>query len=480
MTLQKEAERPSCLSRGVLRVFRKNETENTKLHEKLKEIEREERQSKRNVTEDMYELRRSLIGIGKTKEKMRVSGLRRKFFADHGYVIQEKHMDISEFLTTLDKVIYEPIGKRIPLGFKSKMVEKEEEVEERDAIEKKDLVYYEEMKEDFSDQSRPYQFRKIVPPLNGRKVEEIYDEIKLRRRKLIKMKDFKNLQLPNTCQISFSDIKQENERRWRVLPNAETSNEDEGTVVTNLKNSLDQLLINGSVILEEATRKDGDGERKIRTQTPTKGQRSDSPTQRISMANSSRNGQMRPLSCPPEFENKESGLKTRRKGMVEFPRGMPEEGGRPRKAWGDSAIIDNTNEVNPPKRNYTPKQRPRPKSSPQVFVGKQVDSPPAQRKISTSRNEDIGRPVRKISYSNGFEVEKEIVYDARPRDAMTSGYSTLQRTVGKKSVKVYVPKFKNKLASQQQWDKNWKLNSDFEAERNRIKRLRNKIELDGD
>lgn len=197
------------------------------------------------------------------------------------------------------------------------------------------------------------------------------------------------------------------------------------------------------------------------------------------------------MSCPPPQTRRDPSATV--KG-IRFLERMNEEKGndverkarKTKEAWGDGSREDKGINVSRTERS---KDETRPKSS---FVSSakerhmRTPSPPFQTKIDSSTSSATSVPAmkmvattrkKKVSFRKGCELEKEMVYDARPHEAITKGYATLQMTVARKTVTVYVPKFKHEIFCKEQLSGRANAKSSFEIEQTRIKRRRKTIAL---
>eukprot|EP00794_Sanderia_malayensis_P003170 gene3170-3640_t len=197
-------EKPSVLSKRIMRTFRVNANETWQLKETVQQIEVVYQQFCRSHFQNMKQVQQMLRNILAVKVHMDVSALRRRFLAQHGYYFQENCIVIAKFIQSIDEVIYTKQGTRIPINFA--MTEAEQQQEKDESKKESNLKMrmrkigerIENANEEHNDKDRdggetenrdkqseannnatrkPYQFRLILPPDKGRRIEEVYREI---------------------------------------------------------------------------------------------------------------------------------------------------------------------------------------------------------------------------------------------------------------------------------------------------------------
>lgn len=479
MKMNIKFDKPSYLSQRVLKVYRQNKTEETKLCEKLKKIEREQTQNMIMMREDITSLRNISKKIKDVKAEMDISKLRRRFFADNGYQLSSNKMNMDELVKRIDAVIHQPMRTPIPLIFKKTEVEDDkEDAKEEEYVTNLDIKPIEELD---SGECKPYQFRKIVPPLKGRKMTSVYKGMKKEGKGSIKMREVEDFNK------SEFEIQVDEKPQLKKGNCAETKKENDATLqcgdeiirkTGNLKSAWDE---NGNVYhnIHKHEKEDLTMEgQKTEISSENNEYAKECMEHRIQRNHYSK----RPLSCPADTMAKTFTVSpTLRKRANSSIKTYVER--QPSIAWGletanDQIKIDSKSTTKT-KIITEMKGKQRPKSCQDKILGHRRNtcaSPQYLKRISIFHSTDRDSHVRRVSYANGYEVEKEIVYDARPKDAMTSGYATVQMTVGKKSAAVHIPKFKKELQNRQiAGQKN--ANIKFEMERKRIERIRQTIKL---
>ena len=483
-----KGDKPSCLSKRVMKVYRQNKTESTKLHEKLDHIEKAQVQSMILMKDSIRSLRQTSHEIKSVTEEMDVSQMRRKLFADHGCTLKEQKMNINDLIRRVDAIIHEPIGTPIPLIFDQAVATKgiEEEASDKNDNEYLGVGMDTKMPENENHyEGKPFQFRKIVPPLKGRKIEEVYKEMKREEKRLLKVREladfrrrseeFEIRRKGKAQQDSDNDMKTESR-------NLELENLNEITKMTESFESLLDDTEGDSTKNDDIDRANANNRNKC-TASPSIGRQN--ATVVPSMAQfphgmkRNRNAQnTRPLSCPPKSLGLNISTRTRKLAAPGIKMSPQQQ---TRRAWGENANIKTHAEGKNLKKKTKRRDKIRPKScQDQLLHGRKISptSPPPQRKLSSSFALENETRVRKISYGNGHEVDKEIVYDARPNDAMTTGYATLRMKVGGKSASVHIPKFKRDLMQNENITRRQKATNAFEIEKRRIQRIRNQLELE--
>ena len=97
----RRAEKPTLLSRRVLRTNRVNVSEAVKLKTTLTSFSQMQKQKTQARLEDVEGLKGNLRKIGRVKEKMEVSAMRRKFLADYGVSLKVRDVNMNEFVSAV-------------------------------------------------------------------------------------------------------------------------------------------------------------------------------------------------------------------------------------------------------------------------------------------------------------------------------------------------------------------------------------------
>ena len=556
MTSQTKKEKPSCLSRHVLKVFRKNATVQKDLEDKLGLIDDSYYHNRAAIKDEINLLGTKLRKITTVKEKMEISAIRRRFLAEHGYCMKERHLDLKEFIKSVDDIIYTRKGTPIPLAFKQQRGVENGLRKIDGPFSGPKKVEESNFKKEIPDERKPFQYREIVPPFNGRKIEEVYNDLKAEGRRLIRIRDLDDY-IPDESDVitnwNWNGPRNEQE-------NQESTSEDETNEMGNLENQLKNIELEQhdplnccleqiNVDMEKKneithpqqtdTQKTNNGflrtntncnssndsnnkgkdnnninnnnnnnnqlkchqQKQVSSQnSPLSWGKATSPSSRTKtveqesgpvQSKPARQSQGRPMSCPPAQSHRDPSATAR---GVRYLEGMKEErgkdverkAGKPTEAWGDGSHEDNS--INP-RRTERSNDKIRPKSSLASSTEERnllTTSPPSETKINSTTLSAISAPPmkmlgkkrrKKVTFGIGSELEKEMVYDARPHEAITKGYATLQMTVARKSVSVYVPKFKNEILCKEQLSGRANAKSSFEIEQARIKRRRITIAL---
>ena len=473
--------RPSYLSKSVMKVYRRNRTEAVKLNETLHRLDKCKVHSLNNITDNISSLRQTSRKIKSVVNEMDISEMRRRFIVDQGQKITENKMNITELLERVDAAIRNPIGKTIVIQkSKTSEINSENIKDEINNLDekKKDLDVIKTDNETH-DETRPFQFRKITPPLKGRKMEEVYKELKEEGKMMSveELEDFprgsKEFEIVTTRKLKEQD-KGRNESC-----NAACQDQNE---ITKLKKSFEHLLDNESKLqcYDETSDAEFGYEALLLTRNE-KGQskvvqnniRVEKAKKREKISKS-----IRPFSSPPKgFANspKETG---RHRRLVNSHKVVEQH--QVRRCWDEheSAKMKAESKSSPKHKKMVEKLRPKSCTNSMPYERMGMRSRPAsQRKLLGMQTTESNSGGRNPSCGNQLKVDKELVYDARPKDAITSGYATLRMTIGRKSTGLYVPKFKRFLTENEEITEKQRTNK-FDMERRRIQRVKRQLELD--
>ena len=101
-------ERPSLLSKRVLRTNKINTNEAIKLQERLQHFASLRKQKRLSIEEDVEGIKDNLDRVRNVKEKMEISPTRRKFLMDHGVNLKVKDVYMEDFITAVDNALEKP------------------------------------------------------------------------------------------------------------------------------------------------------------------------------------------------------------------------------------------------------------------------------------------------------------------------------------------------------------------------------------
>eukprot|EP00112_Aurelia_sp_Birch-Aquarium-sp1_P007918 Seg1865.5 transcript_id=Seg1865.5/GoldUCD/mRNA.D3Y31 product="hypothetical protein" protein_id=Seg1865.5/GoldUCD/D3Y31 len=104
----RKKERPSLLSKRVLRTNKINTNEATKLQERLQQFALLRKQKRLTIEEDVEGIQVNLDRVRNVKEKMEISATRRKFLMDHGVNLKVKDVYMEDFITAVDNALEKP------------------------------------------------------------------------------------------------------------------------------------------------------------------------------------------------------------------------------------------------------------------------------------------------------------------------------------------------------------------------------------
>lgn len=458
-----------------MRVYRQNKTESTKLDEKLDHLERAQIQKMIAIREDIKLLRQTSREIRKVQEEMEISQMRRRFFANNGYALISDKINMNELVRRTDMMTNKPMGATIPLLCEETRQTKDDL--EEDGVRKNEKYSIHGLDLTFGESSTKgkmdgFKFRKIVPPLEGRKIEEVYKEMKEHGRRKLNVRDLEHLHVRN--EETETTVNSERELKGNVAMHVgDKSERQDQYKMRKMANSFENLWddrTGDKILSQKEIIEFGGSKNKIEAKPIVSGKgKSKKVTNKGNKEKewSIHHRNTRPLSCPPKTYTRNSAISPRsRESAARSATGGNKK--QSRKAWVDNCKRERCEE----KERI---ERRRKSWEDNLENDRDRSSPIGQRKISSAQVIEGGNRMRKISH--GYEVEKEIVYDARPKDAMTSGYATLQMTIGKNSATVHIAKFKKEILKNEQDTERARATKTFELEQKRIQRIRQKIEL---
>lgn len=108
-------EKPSFLSKRVVKTQLRNEWENVKLDEQLRQLTKERFNKSYAFIKGTQELNRILVQTQKVKTRMAVSPERRLFFKKHGFSIDVREFEMEHFMNRLFKTEDDDAQPRHPL-----------------------------------------------------------------------------------------------------------------------------------------------------------------------------------------------------------------------------------------------------------------------------------------------------------------------------------------------------------------------------
>lgn len=202
LTGNKMAEKPSFLSKRVLRTQKRNDWENLILTNQQEQLEKQKWNRYATHFTNMSKMTKVITGIRSVKDRAPVSPERRRFLAGSGFTVKEKSYDMNDFLSLMDDIIYPVKKNKEKKGFDEKersllrlnsftkkkdsqedMIELEEEVKSEEEIVQPD-------RKTSSTRARPLFIRHITPPLRGREVWKVHQEREEEQRHMTAMKYF--------------------------------------------------------------------------------------------------------------------------------------------------------------------------------------------------------------------------------------------------------------------------------------------------
>ena len=186
---KKEEEKPSFLSKRVVRTQLRNEWENIKLEETFRQMNRDRYNKNYNFIKNTQDLNKRLLEIQKVKTKLSVSPERRLFARKHGFEIKAQDFEMNYFMRLLfDKEAFlddlpSPLIRVQDLKFAKEVEEMElalaEEQEKGEAPKQQEIII------DTARHGTAQKLRKIEPPKKGEKCGSfIWRRDKLNEREL--------------------------------------------------------------------------------------------------------------------------------------------------------------------------------------------------------------------------------------------------------------------------------------------------------
>ena len=486
MKLNSKDDKPSCLSKRVMRVYSKNQTESVKLNEKLDRLEKAKVHNLDIIAENVRSLRHTSRKIKEVIKEMDVSQMRRRMFADHGCKLTEEKINISELLERIDGIIYNPIGTPIPIicnkTFETDHDSLQTEVNKLNDIKKPgtDVISAGNIG---NEDTRPFEFRKIIPPLKGRKMEEVYKDIKQEGKQPMNVRELTDFRRGSkNFEINSNGKQNELEKEERERRYFECQKQNE---IVKLKESFENLLdfepndkthCNGKI---SCTKND---EKAIQNATfytnhPKTIHNNAKVANKAKKEDNSKN--IRPMSCPPNSFANKSNVTVRARKFLSSGKDVCSQK-QVRRCWDEHVSKSvSTDYVNSTKQT-TLNEKSRPKSCSIALQDERMrscSSPPPQRKISRPLTTESHKRIRNPSCGNRSDMGSALIYDARPRGAITSGYATLQMRIGRKSTCLFVPKFRRVLLEDDEMTEKQKT-SKLKMEKRRIERVKKQLELE--
>ena len=504
--------------------------------------------------------------------------MRRRYLAEQGHFIgKNRQMNIEEFIQKIDNIIYLKKGTRIPLDFPKQITGEnraEKQTQESSSMHKrtkKGKVLFELLNSDdetgessneeksnteegIATERKPYQFRLIVPPPNGRTIEAVYKEMEEEQKMMVKIQEMNEFRRRS----AYTEItKKKNgraltKRRWGNQLAARDDRQEEGDGGTSSKGSdggerietgMNRLFLTEDYA-EERNEEDAQFNKPHMGNTSNEidggglcynlsDQLNDS---QALQANTGLTTHRKPSEVKATCKEVQINIDCKDVRINIKGKDVPEEG-PPDKAKTRSlrpvssplmpaqttrtAKKEDTNGEEAVARNqlkYTPlpgrlsavlKHR----SSSRTTKDSQVewveaDASKQPTVVNRSNNERLTHPRRPKSSLDGYslarqrrirsaeamrrasfseknsqktlrklsmpkEAEIQLRHEARrPKTAVSKGYATVQMTIGRQSVSVYVAKFKKETMNPEQIAGRANAKLSFEKEQARIKRSR--------
>ncbi|XP_057302374.1 uncharacterized protein LOC130636609 [Hydractinia symbiolongicarpus] len=202
LTGNKKAEKPSFLSKRVLRTQKRNAWESLILSNQQEQLDKQKWNRYATHFTNMSKMTKVITGIRSVKERAPVSPERRRFLAGSGFTVKEKCYDMNDFLSLMDDVIYPVKKNKEKKGFDEKeraLLRLNSFTKKKDSLE--DLIELEEEvrsedkfvhldKKPSSTRARPLFIRHITPPLRGREVWKVHQEREEEQRYMTAMQCF--------------------------------------------------------------------------------------------------------------------------------------------------------------------------------------------------------------------------------------------------------------------------------------------------
>uniref|UniRef100_A0A069DNL3 Putative cnidarian restricted protein n=1 Tax=Clytia hemisphaerica TaxID=252671 RepID=A0A069DNL3_9CNID len=173
---KKEEEKPSFLSKRVVRTQIRNEWENIRLEETFRQMNRDRYNKNYNFIKKTQDLNKRLLEIHKVKTKLSVSPERRLFARKHGFEIKAQDFEMNYFMRLLfDKEAFlddlpSPLIRVQDLKFaKEKVLAKKQEKEDTPPKQQEIII-------DTARHGTLQKVRKIEPPKKGREMWKFHLE----------------------------------------------------------------------------------------------------------------------------------------------------------------------------------------------------------------------------------------------------------------------------------------------------------------
>ena len=541
----RKSERPSLLSKRVLRTNKINGNETVKLQERLREIAGRQRQKDKSLEEEVLSIKNNLSQVRNVKEKMEISPVRRRFLMEHGVKLQVRDVYMEDFITAVDNVLQKPdkvvflsnngddktassefsscisipelAGGRetatpspksvsycednFPLHLPIHMLRKktkcrgsndlslsvESIVDDEDITGKESTAGRSSRASSFR-QSRPmsgksqsnFQFRVITPPLKGRKIIDVYKELEEEEKLVQKLLEKKK----------FHDrVKREEEMKKK------SGSKGKKRAETEKEKSAHGNLVTKKIGKGDDTAQDGEyGEDEIESRNSDVTLLENDKCKDVSYApvsSSSNNNAIKQtenvLDVDVEFEKlmqKSLRLKLERKqrscfestqndiSLSEKPKGTNTSSlGHAMNylkpgTTKETKTVENSRgkakhlRLNSPSHvdglEFTVREENKIGSSFDVEKWNELARKIRGELKETRRPETANRAasskarISRISHPTAVDMDEDIIYDARPEKSVAKGYATMQMTVGKRSVSVCIPRFKNEAICKEQ------------------------------
>ncbi|XP_066927124.1 trichohyalin-like [Clytia hemisphaerica] len=178
---KKEEEKPSFLSKRVVRTQIRNEWENIRLEETFRQMNRDRYNKNYNFIKNTQDLNKRLLEIHKVKTKLSVSPERRLFARKHGFEIKAQDFEMNYFMRLLfDKEAFlddlpSPLIRVQDLKFAEEVEEMEKVLAKKQ--EKEDTTpKQQEIIIDTARHGTLQKVRKIEPPKKGREMWKFHLE----------------------------------------------------------------------------------------------------------------------------------------------------------------------------------------------------------------------------------------------------------------------------------------------------------------
>eukprot|EP00794_Sanderia_malayensis_P012699 gene12699-14001_t len=469
MDAKRGGEKPTLLSRRVLRTNRVNVTEAAKLQDKLGRFQNIQKQREQTHKDHVMGLECNLRKISKVKDKMEVSVMRRKFLADHGVNLKVKDVNMDEFVSAFEDI----------LGAKNNG---------RESI--------------AATFAPPMQFRVISPPMKGRSVMEVYRDLegeeKLVQKRIEKEKFQLRLKKKSEAWKDQSEAATKGGRKKVRKPGSASlsvgaKQRKAKNVFTNEeRNKNKQQIINA-----RNNNDDDDDYNNEQSQDEKEGQ----IVSEIELDNESNDKGVKKNNKDDEFvelmqkylqrseEKRQLSRSTKEESKVEREISSPTPSSsllfrrtdRPRNEFSRLSSVDNYGSDEPDRKdgnvssdlrewkNLVKKTKEDLKIREAKFR--------AQSPMLQGKDKPISRKNRQQPDSFSGQYSTAIASPSQDPAGVKSvmkGYATMQMTVGKRAISIYVPRFENEAVCKGQTAGRANVKSCFEVEQVREKREQHK------